>query len=683
MKKKNTKKKTFQKNQLVIHTQYGIGRYIDLCTLKNKGKLTDYFVIMYANKVKLYVPITSLNLINIYKTSNTSKISLNTLGTKTWLETCKKVKKKIYDAAVELIDIKAHRYCRKGFSFKKNILKYKNFCNKCLYHITLDQKNSIKEIIQDMKKSVPMDRLLCGDVGFGKTEIAMRATFIALDNKKQVAILVPTTLLAQQHYNTFKNRFSEYKYKINVYSRFTSSKKEKIIKKKIKNGKINILIGTHKILSKYLIWKNLGLLIIDEEHRFGVFHKEKIKKLYINIDILTLTATPIPRTLNMSILGIKDLSIISTPPKKRLKIKTFIKNFHPKIIRKVILRELKRKGQVYYLFNRVKNIEEKKKYLLYLIPEARIEISHGKMNSKDLYKIMYDFFNKKFDILICTTIIDTEINISNVNTMIIENADKFGLSQLHQLRGRIGRSKRQAYAFFLIPNLNKINKKAKKRLNIIKNYTDLGSGLILSKHDLEIRGVGELLGTNQSGHIKTIGFKLYKKFLKESILKIKQKKNLQTINEIKNFNQNIDIQLNVSAILPNNYIKDINIRLMYYKKISSVKKNKKLKKIKHAMFNIFGKLPKYTKNLFLLTQIKILSKKIGIKKIFFHIKKICLIFSKKNILNIQWLYKKIIRNLFYWKILKYKIYYYKKFSNDKELLYWIKNFLKKIINKNK
>ncbi|VFP81481.1 transcription-repair coupling factor [Buchnera aphidicola] len=675
------KKKIFQKNQLVIHIKYGIGKYIGLSTLNNKGIITEYFVIMYANQVKLYVPVTSLNLITSYIHPNILDVSLNTLGNKKWLTECKKIKKKIYDTAVQLINTKSHRSLKKGFSFKKNSFKYKNFCDQCLYAITDDQKKSVKEIIHDMKKPTPMDRLLCGDVGFGKTEVAMRAAFIALDNNKQVALLVPTTLLAQQHYDTFKNRFSEYKYKIDTYSRFTSSKKEKLIKKKIKQGLINILIGTHKILSKYLIWKNLGLLIIDEEHRFGVHHKEKIKELYINIDVLTLTATPIPRTLNMSCLGIRDMSIISTPPKKRLKIKTYVNYFNPQTIRKVILKELNRGGQVYYIYNMIKNIEEKKQYLSSLIPEAKIQISHGKIHSNDLYKIMYDFLNKKFDILLCTTIIDTGINISNVNTMIIEHADKFGLSQLHQLRGRIGRSEKQAYAFFFISNKTKINKKAEKRLNLIESFTTLGSGFTLSTYDSEIRGVGELLGENQSGHINTIGIKLYKKFLNQAIHLILKNKNKTPFKELSSQYTSVDLKLNVSAILPENYINNINTRLMYYKKLSCIKKNKELKKIKNEINNLFGKLPRYVKNLFLLTKIKILSERIGIKKIQFHIKKICIVFCKKNILNTNWLYREIIKKPKRWKILKNKLYFYKLFINDKDLLIWIKNFLQLIIEK--
>lgn len=533
-----------------------------------------------------------------------------------------------------------------------------------------------------MEKSTPMDRLLCGDVGFGKTEVAMRAVFIALDNKKQIAILVPTTLLAQQHYETFKKRFLGYKNNIAIYSRFTSIKQEKSIRKKIKNGVINILIGTHKILSKYLIWKDLGLLIIDEEHRFGVYHKEKIKKLYLNIDILTLTATPIPRTLNMSCLGLKDISIISTPPYKKKKIKTFVQFFHSNTVRKIILKELKRGGQIYYVYNKIKNIEEKKKYLSNLIPEARIKISHGKIASDELYKIMYEFFNKSFDVLVCTTIIDTGINIINVNTMIVEEADKFGLSQLHQLRGRIGRSNKQAYAFFFVSNKKKINDLAKKRLNIIKSFTKLGSGFALSTHDSEIRGVGELLGNNQSGHINTIGMELYQKFLNQAIQNIMQKKNSVPLEELSLNDKNIDLKLNVSALLPEQYIYDINIRLTFYKKIACVKEKSELKKIKSKIFFSFGKLPEYTENLFLLTRIKLLSRRIGIKKIQRYIQKICITFSKKNILNTSWLHQYMIKNLNNWKILKYKLYLYKKFKTDKELLAWIKNFLKSII-KNK
>ncbi|WP_075433810.1 transcription-repair coupling factor [Buchnera aphidicola] len=673
------KKKYFKKNQLVVHIKYGIGKYIGLCTLNNNGIVAEYFVILYAKKAKLYVPITSLELISTYTNAINSNISLDILGHKKWLNECNQIKKKIYDIAARLIDIKSNRSIRPGFSFKKNFLNYKYFCNQCLYSITQDQKKSIKEIIEDMSKPIPMDRLLCGDVGFGKTEVAMRAAFIALDNKKQVAILVPTTLLAQQHFDTFTNRFSKYTYVIDVYSRFTTIKSELIIRKKIKNNLINILIGTHKILSKNLVWSDLGLLIIDEEHRFGVYHKEQIKELYTNIDVLTLTATPIPRTLNMSYLGMKDISVISTPPNKRLEIKTFIKKFDSEVIRAIILKELRRGGQVYYVYNIVHNIEEKKKYLCHLIPEARIQISHGKMHSKDLRKIMHDFFNKQFDVLICTTIIDTGIHISNVNTMIIENADKFGLSQLHQLRGRIGRSERQAYAFFLISETKKIHHTAQKRLNIVKSFTNLGSGFMLSTHDSEIRGVGELLGKNQSGHIDTIGLELYKKFLDAAMKNITANKGQIRDDELFQVDKDVDLQLNVSAILPETYIYDVDIRLILYKKISCVKNKDQLIKIKRKIYNAFGVFPDSAENLFSLMRIKLLAKKIGIKKIQFCVKRICIVFSKKNLLNTIWLYKKIVKQPNKWKIYKYKLYIYKCFINDILLLKWIKCFLRSII----
>ncbi|VFP78181.1 Transcription-repair-coupling factor [Buchnera aphidicola (Cinara cuneomaculata)] len=673
------KNKIFKKNQLVVHIKYGIGKYIGLCTLNTNGIITEYCILMYAKQAKLYVPITSLNLISSYSSAILSEISLNTLGSKKWSSECNKIKKKIYDVAVQLIDNRSHRILRQGFSFKKNTLKYKNFCNQCSYIMTEDQKKSIQEIITDMMKPIPMDRLLCGDVGFGKTEIAMQATFIALDNKKQVAILVPTTLLAQQHYKTFKNRFYKYKFNINTYSRFTSKKEALLIKNNIKNGQINVLIGTHKILSKNLIWKNLGLLIIDEEHRFGVHHKELIKRLYINIDVLTLTATPIPRTLHMSSLGIRDLSIISTPPKNRSTIKTFVQNFSATVIRKVVLKEISRGGQIYYIYNKIQNIEEKKNYLSNLIPEVRIQISHGKMNRKDLYNIMCKFLNKSFDVLLCTTIIDTGIHISNVNTIIIENADKFGLSQLHQLRGRIGRSEKQAYAFFFTSNHVKINEKAEKRLNLIKSFTNLGSGFILSTHDSEIRGVGELLGKNQSGHIKTIGIELYKKLLKNAINAIIKSNDTKALSEIESNNKRVDIQLHISAILPENYIQNVNTRLIFYKKISCIKSYKELKNIKYEIYNLFGKLPEHAENLFLLTKIRILAYKIGIKKIKFYLTKICMIFYKKNILNINWLCNKIVSKPQDWKLLKDKLYYHQSFINHQDSLFWLKKFLHNII----
>ncbi|WP_343128828.1 DEAD/DEAH box helicase [Buchnera aphidicola] len=669
----NTNIKIFKKNQTIIHLNYGIGRYQGIHLIKNKNQEMEFIIIMYAKKTKLYVPITSLYLINIYPESINSKIILHTLGNDIWNTEKKKSFKKIYQIASQLLNVYSKRNFQIGFSFKKNSFHYKKFCQDFPYKETSDQKKVMQEVLLDMSKKKAMDRLICGDVGFGKTEIAMRAAFIALDNMKQVAILVPTTLLAQQHFYNFKKRFSKYTYKIKILTRFTKKKDVNCIIDQLKTKKINILIGTHKILSQKIIWKNLGLLIIDEEHRFGVSHKEIIKKIYINIDILTLTATPIPRTLQFSKLGLRDLSILKNPPKNRVPIKTFILKYDIFLIRKIILKAIKKQEQIYYLYNSVKKITKKAKKLKKIIPEARINIGHGQMSGKNLKKIIHDFILYKFDILICTTIIDTGIDISNVNTIIIENADKFGISQLHQLRGRVGRSYKQAYAWFFIKSKTKITKNAKKRLQALKSSKKIGEGLLLSTKDAEIRGVGEILGKNQSGHIQSFGLNLYKKLLYKAI------KNLKNDNIFNlNFFHTVEIDFSISAIFPKNYIKNIDIRLFYYYKISKITTLKKLKKIKNNIINLYGVLPIFAKNLFFLEKIRILSSLLNIKKIYSRVKKSYIIFLKNSNLNTIWLSTEILKKPKKWKITKEKIYFYRNFKKDEDRIFWYYQWLKKL-----
>lgn len=662
----------FKKNQLVVHEQYGIGKYIKLSNIKVKNKDIEYVVIMYAKNTKLYVPITSINLIYPYYTSNNSKVLLNSLNNNIWKKEKKEIAKKVYNMALKLMNLYLERFKKKGFSFKINYFKYQKFCQGFPFKATKDQENAINQVFLDMNKNIPMDRVICGDVGFGKTEIAIRATYIALENKKQVAILVPTTLLVKQHYNTFKNRFSKYPYIIKTFSRFTGKKKVLKIINDINTGKIQILIGTHKILSKNILWHDLGLLIVDEEHRFGVLHKEKIKEMYINVDILTLSATPIPRTLYMSMINLKDLSILSTPPKGRLSIGTFVKPYNTKIIRKIILKEVARGGQVFYLFNNIKNINIKFNCLSKLIPEVRIKIGHGQMNGKILNSIIKDFLNKSFDVLISTTIIDTGLDISNVNLIIVENADKFGLSQLHQLRGRVGRSNKKSNAWFFVSNIKNINIKSKERLKAIMSYKSLGSGYILSQKDSKIRGVGELLGKDQSGNIKKIGSYLYTKFFSQIIKLIKKNKNLSLESFFKN---PIDIKIHVSALFPKKYILNDNIRLYYYIKIASSQKIKDINFIQIELIKKFGKLPYISENLLFLSKIRILSEKLKIKKIKFYKKEGYICFSKKNIININQLLKIVFKYPKIFKILDYSLFFKKKFLNDTICLNWIFNKL--------
>uniref|UniRef100_UPI0026047454 transcription-repair coupling factor n=1 Tax=Otariodibacter sp. TaxID=3030919 RepID=UPI0026047454 len=471
---------------------------------------------------------------------------------------------------------------------------------------------AINAVISDMCQPKAMDRLVCGDVGFGKTEVAIRATFLAVMNQKQVAILAPTTLLAQQHYENFKDRFANQPVQVEVLSRFKTAKEQKEILQQTIEGKVDILVGTHKLLQDDVKFRDLGLLIIDEEHRFGVRQKERIKQLRANVDILTLTATPIPRTLNMALNGMRDLSIIASPPARRLSIKTFVRQSDDTVIKEAILREILRGGQVYYLHNDVATIENTAQQLAELVPEARIVIGHGQMRERELERVMADFYHQRFNLLVCSTIIETGIDVPTANTIIIERADKFGLAQLHQLRGRVGRSHHQAYAYMLTPPPKTLTKDAQQRLEAISTIDNLGAGFVLATHDLEIRGAGELLGSEQSGQIESIGFSLYMDLL-ESAVKALQEGREPTLDEITQ--QQVEIELRIPALLPDDYVPDVNMRLSFYKRIASAENDNELKDLKIELIDRFGLLPEATKNLFHITQLRYLAKALELKKI--------------------------------------------------------------------
>ncbi|QCI19857.1 MAG: transcription-repair coupling factor [Buchnera aphidicola (Brevicoryne brassicae)] len=666
-------------NYPIIHVEHGIGRYQGLTTIKTASIESEYLIISYAGEDKLYVPVAYLHLISPYTTTSIENAPLHRLGGDEWNKIKKKINKTIYDHAAQLLDIYAKRKFQKGFSFKKNEKKYHVFCKDCLFEITLDQNKVIKSVLKDMCSSIPMDRLICGDVGFGKTEVAMRAAFISVSNNKQVVILVPTTLLAQQHYENFKKRFSNWSINIEILSRFQNTTKQNLIFKNTKSGHINILIGTHKLLLKEIEWYDLGLLIIDEEHRFGVNHKEIFKKRYCNIDILTLTATPIPRTLNMTMVGIKDLSIIEKPPAQRLAIKTYIQEYNPLLIRKTILREISRGGQVYYIYNKVQNIINIAEKLSKLIPEANIKIGHGQMNDIDLKKVMNKFYKNKFNVLICTTIIESGIDIPRANTIIIENADHFGLSQLHQLRGRIGRSNHQSYALFLIKDFKKITSDAKKRLEAIASVDNFGGGFSLSNQDLEIRGIGEILGKEQSGHIKSIGFSLYMKLLKNAIKLLKDGRSL-SFNELSK--NSVEIELYVSALLPDNYISNVNTRLFFYKRFANAENEKEVEKIKDELIKNFGKLPVFSKNLIVIAKIRLIAYRIGIKFIKCNKKMGIIEFNDDNLVNTRYLLQIFKEQPDVWKMensIKLKFLYNS--DNDHLRLLWILNLLQHLEKK--
>ena len=544
----------------VVHINHGIGRFLGLKTLTTNDITDEYLTIEYANDDKLYVPIASLHLISRYSGTDIEHAPLHKLGGKTWEKAKRKAQQRIRDVAAELLEIYARRAAQIGHAYQKPVENYLLFAENFPFEETPDQENAIEQVINDMTSDKTMDRLICGDVGFGKTEVAMRAAFIAVNNNKQVAILTPTTLLTQQHYQNFKDRFAAWPVNIAMLSRFVSAKEQQKIIEQLKTGKTDIVIGTHKLLQKNIAFKNLGLLIIDEEHRFGVHQKEKIKSLRAQIDILTLTATPIPRTLNMSFSGIRDLSIIATPPEKRLSVKTFVQESNPQIIREAIMREIMRGGQVYFLYNKVKDIQIKADELAKLIPEAKISIAHGQMPERTLEHVMMDFYHRRFNVLVCTTIIESGIDIPSANTIIVNRADKFGLAQLYQLRGRVGRSHHQAYAYLFIPSKKIITKDAKKRLLAIEASKELGVGFTLATHDLEIRGTGELLGEEQSGHMQAIGFNLYLEMLERAVKSLKTGKHFDLD---KPFEVGIEINLQTSALIPENYIPNVHTRLIY------------------------------------------------------------------------------------------------------------------------
>lgn len=668
-----------QINQPIVHFEHGIGRYQGLTTIIIRNIKTECIVISYAENAKLYIPISYLYLINQYIGIPEHDAPLHKLGNNaSWHNEKKKANIKAYDSAAILLNIYSNRASKKGFSFKYYHKKYERFCANFPFKLTSDQNNVINSVLKDMCNSIPMDRLVCGDVGFGKTEIAIRAAFLAICNNKQVAVLVPTTLLAQQHFNNFKLRFKFWSIKIAILSRFQSEKECKKIIKNVKFGTIHILIGTHKILLKNLQWNDLGLLIIDEEHRFGVHHKEKIKSIFNNIDVLTLTATPIPRTLNMAFIGIRDLSIITTPPEQRLVIKTFIREFNYKLVRTAILKEILRGGQVYYIYNNVNKIENKKLKLKNIIPEANFEIGHGQLPSSDLELIMNNFYYKRFNVLVCTTIIETGIDIPNANTIIVENANHFGLTQLHQLRGRVGRSKNQAYAWFLVSSLKNMTLNAEKRIEAISSIKNFGAGLELANHDLEIRGVGEILGNNQSGHITKIGFYLYMKLLKNAIENIK-KGTQNSLNEILNNHPNIE--LNVSSLLPENYIRNVNHRLFFYSKIANSNSLLELDKIKLELKNKFGDLPSPGNYLIKITKIRLISREIGIKKLKSNSQGGYIEFLKDNKINIKSLLNEFQKEKDCWKFdHSKKLNFCKHFIDDDSRINWIINILININN---
>jgi transcription-repair coupling factor (superfamily II helicase) len=596
----------------VVHEDHGVGRYQGLKTLTVAGIATEFLCIEYADQDKLYVPVSSLHLISRYAGASDENAPLHRLGGEQWQRARRKAQQKIHDIAVELLDIQARRAAQQGFAHPVALDEYYQFASEFPFEETPDQQSAIEAVIEDMQAPQPMDRIVCGDVGFGKTEVCMRAAFVAANGGSQVVVLVPTTLLAQQHYQNFLDRFADWPIRIASLTRFTAKKSLNAALEQIRDGKIDIVIGTHKLLSDAIKYRNLGLVIVDEEHRFGVRHKEKLKALRASVDLLTMTATPIPRTLNMSLSGMRDLSIIATPPMHRHAIKTFVSRWNRDTIIEGCQRELKRGGQVYFLHNEIRSIEKTARELQEMLPAARIGVVHGRMKEKDLERVMLDFYHHRCNLLVCTTIIESGIDVPTANTIFIDRADKLGLAQLHQIRGRVGRSHHRAYAYLIVPPERSMTADARKRLLAIESLEDLGVGFTLATHDLEIRGAGEILGEEQSGQISEIGFTLYSELLQRAVESLKS--NIEI-----DFEQPImrasEVDFHLPALIPETYIPDIHRRLIEYKRIASAADDDALRDIEIELIDRFGLLPEALKHLFRITRIKLRTLALGVEKI--------------------------------------------------------------------
>ena len=598
----------------IVHVDHGVGRYHGLISMDVGGMDGEFLTIEYAKGDKLYVPVAQLGLVSRYSGTAPELAPLHSLGGDAWERARKKAAEKVRDVAAELLAIYAQREARGGESMPIDRQLVEEFGSTFPFEETPDQESAIEAVLGDLAASRAMDRVICGDVGFGKTEVALRAAFATATAGKQVAVLVPTTLLAQQHYRNFADRFADWPVRVDVLSRFKSTKEVNDALKRLADGQIDVIIGTHKLLQPDIKFKNLGLVIVDEEQRFGVRQKEKLKKLRAEVDLLTMTATPIPRTLNMAMAGLRDLSLIATPPAHRSAVRTFISAWDPATIREALQRELSRGGQVYFLHNEVESIERTVRELEELVPEARIRIAHGQMPERELEGVMADFHRQRFNVLVCTTIIETGIDIPTANTIIIDRADRFGLAQLHQLRGRVGRSHHRAYAYLVVPDRKSITADAQKRLEALASLEELGAGFTLATHDLEIRGAGELLGDEQSGQIQEIGFGLYTELLDRAVRALKSGKvpdfDLSSEHET-------EVELHLPALIPDDYLPDVHARLTLYKRVASARSEEDLRDLQVEMIDRFGLLPAPTKQLFAVASLKLMATPLGIRKLDF------------------------------------------------------------------
>ena len=596
----------------IVHEDHGVGRYRGLVTLEAGGEKNEFVEIEYAKGDRLYVPVSQLHLINRYSGASPETAPLHSLGGEQWTKAKKKAAEKVHDVAAELLEIQAKRQARAGLAIDVDRATYEPFAADFPFEETPDQHAAIEAVLRDLQSSQPMDRVVCGDVGFGKTEVAVRAAFATAMAGKQVALLVPTTLLAEQHYRNFHDRFADWPIRVEVLSRFKSTKEIKAELEKVAEGTIDVIVGTHRLLQKDVRFKDLGLVIVDEEQRFGVRQKEALKALRANVHLLTLTATPIPRTLNMAMAGLRDLSIIATPPAHRLAVQTFVVPWDDAQLREAFERELARGGQVYFLHNDVESIGRMQRELQALVPEARIGIAHGQMPERELERVMLDFHKQRFNVLLSTTIIESGIDIPNANTIIINRADRFGLAQLHQLRGRVGRSHHRAYAYLVVPDRKSITSDARKRLDAIASMDELGAGFTLATHDLEIRGAGELLGEDQSGQMAEVGFSLYTELLERAVRSIRQGKLPDADAQEA---RGAEVDLHVPALIPEDYLPDVHTRLTLYKRISGARDAAGLRELQVEMIDRFGLLPDPAKNLFAIAELKLAATELGIRKI--------------------------------------------------------------------
>ena len=611
----------------VVHEEYGVGRYVGLQSMDVGGQSGEFLVLEYRDGDRLYVPVHSLHLVSRYSGAAPESAPLHKLGTDQWTRARKRAAEKVRDVAAELLDLYARRKARRASQLPSRELEYQSFANAFPFEETADQAEAIDKVIKDLASEQPMDRIVCGDVGFGKTEVAMRAAFVAVQAGKQVAVLVPTTLLAQQHAANFADRFADWPVRIESLSRFRSTRESTAVLEGIEKGSVDIVIATHRLLHADARFKDLGLIIVDEEHRFGVRDKERLKALRAEVHVLTLTATPIPRTLNMALGGLRELSLIATPPAERLAIKTFVSEWSDATIREAILRELRRGGQVYFVHNEVKDIGKFADKVATLVPEASFRVGHGQMRERELEQLMVDFYHRRFDILVCTTIIESGIDVPSANTILIDRADRFGLAQLHQMRGRVGRSHHQAYAYLMIPSRKALAGDALKRLEALESLEDLGAGFVLATHDLEIRGAGELLGEEQSGEMTEVGLTLYLDMLDRAVKAMKEGKHLDLDAPLASQSE---IEMRVPALLPEDYVNDVHVRLALYKRIAAAADDSALEELTAELVDRFGELPPQTHNLLRNARLRLRARRLGIRRLDFGAHGGHLIFETEN-----------------------------------------------------